>query len=724
MMKRIALYLLFLLVLYPLRGQTATEGKIFKISTDHSNLILMAGNDNLLYQLGYGDPDAPAYAIPARGIPREKEFYPAAGNGFIAEPALEVVHADGNTSTDLYYQNHETESVDANIDQTVIRLKDPQYSFYVDFYIRSYKKEDILEMWTEIYHQENGNVTLYKYASASPVFSAKEYWLTQFCGNYKREATIVEEKLSAGIKILDSKLGVRAHQMRIPSFMLSLDRVADEDEGEVYAGSLSWPGSFQLAFDLDWNNGLRALSGMNPYMSTYILEKDKKFKTPVSIWTYSRLGKGQASRNLHQWAVNYTVRDGRKDRPTLLNNWEATHCDFDEKKIVSLFDGAKEIGIELFLLDDGWFGNGEYARDDDKHGLGDWAPDIKKLPSGLSYLCKEAAKRKIGFGIWLEPEMVNPKSLLFEKHPDWVITQPKRAPLYGRNQLILDLTRPEVQQYEWEEIIDKTLRPNPGISYVKWDANRYVTQPGSSYLAPDKQSHLLIDYNNNLLGLMKKTKDQFPDVMMMLCAGGSGRTDYGSMQYFHSFWPSDNTDPLKRVFIQWGFSHLFPANTISAHVTRMGKRPMKFTIDVALSGAYGVDLDLSKVTTGEREQIRGSVELYKKSLRPIIQQGDLYRLSSPYENPCASLSYVSRDKTKAVVFVYQVEDGQNGIIRLKGLDPSKEYTLKELNPEPGTSSAFDMDAKTVSGEELMRDGFSPSCSKQLESMVIGLNIKN
>lgn len=721
-MKKIVLLLFFLLTLCTLQGQTATDGKIFKINTDNSSLILMAGNDNLLYQLGYGDPDAPAYTIPTRGIPREKEFYPAAGNGFIAEPALEVVHADGNTSTDLYYQGHETKSVDVNMDQTVIRLKDPQYPFFVDLYIQSYKKEDVLEIWTEIYHQEDNHVTLHKYTSASPVLSAKEYWLTQFCGNYKREATLVEEKLSPGIKVLDSKLGVRAHQMRIPSFMLALDQAVNEDEGEVYASSLSWPGSFQLAFDLDWNNGLRALSGINPYMSAYTLEKDEKFKTPVSVWTYSRSGKGQASRNLHKWAVRYTVRDGYKERPTLLNNWEATHCDFDEKKIVSLFDGAKEIGIELFLLDDGWFGNGSYARDDDKHGLGDWTPDVKKMPNGFSYLCKEAAKRKIGFGIWLEPEMVNPKSLLFEKHPDWVITQPKREPLYGRNQLILDLTRPEVQKYEWEEVINKTLKPNPGISYVKWDANRYVTQPGSSYLVLDRQSHLLVDYNKNLLDLMKKTKEHFPDVMMMLCAGGSGRTDYGSMQYFHSFWPSDNTDPLKRVFIQWGFSHIFPANTISAHVTRMGKRPMKFAIDVALSGAYGVDLDLAKVTPEQKVQIKKSVELYKKSLRPIVQQGDLYRLSSPYENPCASLCYVSQDKTEAVVFVYQVEDGQNGKIRLKGLDPSKHYTLKELNTEDGQPSVFDLDGKTVSGSELMRNGFTPSCGKQLESMVIGLNI--
>ncbi|MDH6310969.1 alpha-galactosidase [Dysgonomonas sp. PFB1-18] len=720
-MKKIILSLCAFSICIVLFGQGATEIKRFQIATDNSCLTLMVGSDNYLYQLGYGKPNA-EFVIPPRGFSREKEFYPASGNGFIAEPALEANHADGNTSTDLYYQSHETKQLDADVEQTVIHLKDPQYPFHVDIFIKAYKKEDILEMWTEIYHEENGDVLLYKYASVAPIFSAKNYWLTQFNGNYKREATLVEEKLSSGIKILDSKIGVRAHQMRIPSFILSLNQAANEESGEVYISSLSWPGSFQLAFDIDWNNNLRALSGINPFGAKYTLEKGKKFQTPVSVWTYSNLGKGHASRNLHKWAVKYGIRDGKKERPILLNNWEATHCDFDEKKIVSLFDGAKDVGIELFLLDDGWFGNGKYARDDDKHGLGDWDPDKKKLPSGISYLCKEAEKRKIGFGIWLEPEMVNPLSELYEKHPDWVITQPKRAPLYGRYQLILDLTRPEVQQYEWNEVIDKTLKPNPGISYVKWDANRYVTQPGSSYLPAGKQSHLLTDYNWALLDLMKKTAANYPNVMMMLCAGGSGRTDYGSMKHFHSFWPSDNTDPLKRVYIQWGFSHIFPANAISAHVTRMGKRPMKFTIDVALSGAYGVDLDLSKLTKEEIGQIKSSIELYKTSLRPVIQYGELYRLSSPYEKSSASLSYVSQDKNKAVVFVYQVKNGENGMIKLKGLDSSAKYTVKELNLETGKKSLFALDGKVMTGKELMETGFMPVCKNELESMVIGLNV--
>lgn len=718
MKERIILLLTGIFInLWCFAQQPATTGKEIKINTSNSELLLIAGNDNYLYQMAYGRTGQ-TYMIPPKGLQREKEFYPAAGNGFIAEPALSVTHADGNTSTDLYYVDHEVKIEDTNRTLTIIHLKDPQYPFYVDIYIRAYKEEDTLEMWSEISHREEGDVVLYRYSSIAPLLKSNEYWLTQFCGNYKREATLVEERLTPGIKVLDSKIGVRAHQMRIPSFIVSLNQKAEEEEGDVFLSTLLWPGSFQLSFDVDWNNNLRALSGINHFGSQYHLERGKILKTPATLWTYSSQGKGQASRNMHRWAINYGVREGEKERPILLNNWEATHCDFDEKKIVSLFDGAKEIGIELFLLDDGWFGNGQYARDDDKHGLGDWDPDQKKLPSGISYLCREAEKRNIGFGIWLEPEMVNPLSELYQKYPDWVITQPKRELLFGRYQLILDLTRPEVQEFEWKDVIEKTLKPNPGIRYVKWDANRYVTQPGSSFLPAGKQSNLLVDYNFALLDLMKKTSTGYPDVMMMLCAGGSGRVDYGCLEHFHSFWPSDNTDPLKRVFIQWGFSHIFPANTISAHVTRMGRRPVKFAIDVALSGAYGVDLDLAKITGVEKEQIKKSIELYKTILRPIVQYGDLYRLVSPYENPRAVLSYVAQEKNKAVIFVYQTEDGSPEKVRLRGLDPGKVYRLTELNIEEGRASSFPMHGKAVTGKELMEEGFTPVCTKELESMVI------
>lgn len=732
------IYLFFLLSLCPLSARAADDNPIakqlFNVTSGDLKLSFMVGTDGRLYQLAFGDASKEA-VVPAKMPSREWEFLPPYGNGVLTEPALQATHVDGNTSTELLYTNHKTEQLGDGIAQTVISLKDPAYPFSVDIYIKCYESTSMMEIWNTITHNEKGMVTLYRYASASPLLKAKKYRLTQFIGNYKREATLAEEELTTGIKILDSKLGIRANQMRIPSFLLSLNGEADENKGEVLAGSLKWAGSFQLAFEVDWNNNLRVLTGINPVGSQYYLERGGTFITPAILYAYSKQGKGDISRKFHRWARAYGIRDAEKDRPVLLNNWEATHCAFDEERLKGLFDGARQIGAELFLLDDGWFGNGAYSRDDDKHGLGDWEVSTKKLPRGLSYIAKEALKRKVGFGIWLEPEMVNPQSELYNKHPEWIITQQKREPILGRHQEILDLTRPEVQQYEWE-VIDKTLRPNPDISYVKWDCNRYVTQPGSTYLQPDKQSHLLIDYNWALYRLMDRFAKGFPDVMAMLCAGGSGRVDYGSMQYFHSFWPSDNTDPLGRIKIQWGFSHFFPASTISAHVTRMGKRHLKMAIDVALSGSFGIDLALDKATPEEREQLAAAVKLYKESIRPLVMQGDLYRLVSPYEQPVASLSYVSEDKERAVVYIYQTEDGNVPAILLNGLDANKRYRITEVNlPKgqglPGRGSALRMalsrfaaHGKLFTGAELMTAGIANPLSNQFESAVILLTVEN
>jgi alpha-galactosidase len=478
-----------------------------------------------------------------------------------------------------------------------------------------------------------------------------------------------------------------------------------------------------MAFDMDWNKNLRILTGMNPAGAQYHLQKGEKFTTPPIVWAYSKNGKGDISRKFHRWSTDHVIRDPQKNRPVLLNNWEATHCDFDEKKLTSLFDGAQQVGAELFLLDDGWFGNDEFSRDDDKRGLGDWQVSRKKLPNGFPHLVKEANKRGIDFGIWIEPEMVNPNSELYQQHPDWIITQPKREPILGRYQEILDLTRPEVQAFEWN-VINDILHPNPDIAYVKWDCNRYVTQPGSNYLSPGEQSHLLINYNRELLKLMERFATNFPNVMAMICSGGGGRVDFGSLRYFHSFWPSDNTDPIQRVKIQWGFSHFFPASTISSHVTRMGKAKMKFAIDVALSGAFGVDLALDNATPEEREQIAEGVRIYKSTIRNLVMSGELYRLLSPYGSSTSSLSYVSQNKDQAILYIYQIEDGHVPTIPLSGLAKDKNYLIREINIPDGTISKFPANGKKFSGVELMEKGIENPLSVKYESAVLELSVVN
>ena len=418
------------------------DTQFITIPSDHAALNLFVGPDGRLYELGFGRRREDA--APPETADRRDEFYPPAGDGFIREPALQATHADGNTSTDLVFDRIESGPVPSNdaVVHTVVHLRDPHYPLFVTLHVVAYQHDDVFLQWTEIRHDESGPVTLSRFASAAPLFRAREYWLTQFHGDYKREATLAEERLGPGIKSIDSKIGVRASRFANPAFVLSLGGPARESEGEVLIGALAYSGSFQLAFELDERSRLRALTGINPFGSQYRLAPGQVFTTPQMIWAYSANGKGAASRNFHRWARRYGMRDGDKPRPVLLNNWEATHMDFDEQKIVSLFDGAAEIGAELFLLDDGWFGN-RHPRDNDRAGLGDWEANHKKLPHGLSYLADEAAKRKLEFGIWLEPEMVNPQSDLYEAHPDWAIVQPHREPELSRNQLVLDLTRPE-----------------------------------------------------------------------------------------------------------------------------------------------------------------------------------------------------------------------------------------------------------------------------------------
>jgi alpha-galactosidase len=700
----------------PLAPDDPLNARVVRIETDREALTLFADKDGRLYQLGFGARSDKAPVLPKK-FAWQQEFYPQWGDGFIAEPALQATHADGNTSTDLLYVRHESKPQGDGITLTRIEMKDPAYPFFVTLCFRTYAAFDVIEEWTEIRHEEAGAVQLDRFASSSPFFSKGDLYVTQFCGDYSNEMNPLEERLTDGIKVFDSKIGVRADQYRNPSFLLSRGGIARENAGEVWAGSLAWPGSFQFAFECGYGI-TRALCGMNPFNSTYKLEPNSVFTTPAMIWAWSGAGTGPLSRNLHRWARQYGLRDGNSPRAVVLNNWEATGTNFDQKKLVSLFDGAREIGCDLFLLDDGWFG-GKYPRNADSSGLGDWKPDPKKLPSGIGYLCEQAKSRGLRFGIWMEPEMVNPRSELFEQHPDWAIQQPHRQLQTSRNQLVLDLSRPEVTEYVFK-CVDDLLSQNPGVSYIKWDCNRYLTQPGSTWLKPGMQTHLEIDYNNNLLDIMRNVAARHPEVEMMLCSGGGGRVDFGSLRYFDEFWPSDNTNPLRRVSMQWDYSTFFPAIAISGHVTRMGNQPIKFAFDVAMSERLGMDVDLAKYSPQELAFAASAIDTYKTRILPAVQFGDLYRLENPHTSPRSALDYVATDRAQAVVFILQTSNAPARRVKPEGLDPGKQYRVLELNLPQGVASSLPENGKTIDGATLMREGLFPQCAKQSESAVIEL----
>ena len=386
------------------------------------------------------------------------------------------------------------------------------------------------------------------------------------------------------------------------------------------------------------------------------------------------------------------------------------------------------MGFELFLLDDGWFGT-KYPRNSDNAGLGDWQVNKDKLPHGLGFLVEEAAKNGIKFGIWLEPEMVNPASELYEKHPDWVITQPNRPLDLSRNQLILDLSNPKVQDFVYS-VVDNTMTENPGIAYIKWDCNRFITNSGSFYLPADKQSHLWIEYVRGLLNVFERVREKYPDLCIMLCSGGGGRIDYASLRYFDEFWISDNTDAYNRIFIQWGATYFFPSMALASHVSVVPNHitgrtvPLKFRFDVAMSAKLGMDLQPKDMTPEEKEFSKNAIKEYY-GIREIVQHGDLYRLLSPYENERTAMMYVSEDKKDAVVFTYLLEKvingGNNQVLYLKGLDPNKRYRLNELNKAPNTYSWFTpLEGKSYTGAYLMEYGLRFPMYNQFESKIIRL----
>jgi len=665
-------------------------------------------HDHRLYQLPIGGEAM------NKPLARGDEAYPQAGDGYIWEPALQAVHADGNTSTALFYEGVERAQQPAGRELVRIKLRDAAYPFEVILCFRLDHERDVVEEWTEVRHEETGVVKLERMASTSLLLMPTNLELVHFYGDWADEMNPVAERLTPGTKVLDSKIGVRAHQFGNPSFLVLLDNGLEENSGRVLGGSLAWSGSYQCAFD-HTGQRVRALCGVNPFASTYFLEPGKTFVTPTMIWVWSGAGAGDMSRKLHAWARDFGFRDGHQPRTVLLNNWEATGFDFDFKRIAGLYGPAREMGVELFLLDDGWFGN-KYPRVNDKAGLGDWEPNRERLPKGLTPLAAAAVQEGLRFGIWLEPEMVNPKSELFDKHADWVIRQPKRELELQRNQLTLDMTRPEVQAFEWK-VIQDTLGV-PGITYAKWDCNRYLTQPGSSWLAPDRQSHLWIDYVQALYALMDRTAKTFPNTELMLCSGGGGRADYGALKFFHEFWPSDDTDPVRRVAMQWDYSYFFPVMTLCSHVTHWGHRPMHFACTVAMSARFGMDLDLARLPAEDKSICAGAIKAYKQ-IRDVTHLGDLYRLEQPHGAARSAVNFVAPDRRRAAVFVFQLKDGPASPVRPQGLDAAKSYVLREVNPAPGRTPLA-QEGKTFTGEQLMRSGLAPSCAKALEACAVEL----
>lgn len=708
----------------------AAEKKIIRISTNHTDLVLQVGDNGRLYQTYLGDKlrheqelSQMNWAVHAGSdgsvTKRGWEVYSCSGNEDYFEPALGITHADGNPTTYLYYVSSSTQSV-AGGTETTIKLKDDKYLVNVTLHYVAYPKEDVIKTWSEISHQEKKPIKLSAYASTMLYFSNASYYLTEFSSDWAREAQMSSQQLQFGKKVIDTKLGSRAAMHTHPFFELGLDQPVQENQGQVLMGTLGWTGNFRFTFEVDNVGNLRVIPAINPYASLYELKAGEVFTTPEFIFTLSNQGTGQGSRNLHNWARLYQLKNGQGSRMTLLNNWENTGFDFDQDKLAELMKEAKHLGVDLFLLDDGWFGN-KYPRKDDHAGLGDWEATKAKLPGGVPALVKAAKDAGVKFGIWIEPEMVNPKSELFEKHPDWAIRLPNRETYYYRNQLVLDLSNPEVQDYVYG-VVEKIMKENPDIAFFKWDCNSPITNIYSPYLK-DRQNQLYIDHVKGVYNVFRRVKENFPNVPIMVCSGGGARCDYEILKYGDEFWCSDNTDPVERVYIQWGFSQFFPAKAMCAHVTSWNKNTsIKFRTDVASMCKLGFDIGLKGMSNDELTYCQEAVANWKR-LQPAIMDGQQYRLVSPYLTNHMAVNYVSQDASKAVLFAYDVHPRfQEKLlnVKLQGLDPDKMYRVEEINLMPGTTSTLEANGKTFSGDYLMKVGLSVFSCNSTESHVVEL----
>ncbi len=709
----------------------AWQGRI-EVSTPNTMMLLHADEGEDLRMAYYGPRLAQPWQVADAGTDFNFPVLPAFGTVDMIHPAaLQVQHAGGDQNLELSVKEVNTHA-EGNATTTVVTMTDRVYPFTVKLYFKAYNNCDMIETWTEMSHTERKPVTLLRYDSGHLTLRRGDVWATHLHGNWAAEATPTHEPLNPGMLVIQNSDGARNAHCDAPELMLSLDGKPQENTGRTIGMALCWSGNYQIRVNTANNVEHHVYAGISPEASHYVLEPNTNFATPHLALTYSSEGMGGVSRNFHRWARHEgMLHNGNATRDVLLNSWEGVYFDITQQRMTQMMDDIKQMGGELFVMDDGWFGT-KYQRNNDSAALGDWQTDLSKLPGGLEALCDAARERGVKFGIWIEPEAVNTQSELYEKHPDWALQARGRELRKGRGgtQLVLDMTNPRVQDFVFD-LVDRLLTQYPSIAYIKWDANASIQNYGSPYLAADRQSNLYVEYHRGLVKTLQRIRAKHPHVTIQDCASGGGRANYGLLPYFDEFWVSDNNDALQRVFIQWGTSYFFPSNAMGQHIGgspyhMTGRQlPIKFRCDVAMSGRLGMELQPQNMTQEEREQVTTAIADYKE-MRELVQLGNLYRLVSPYDNKgMASLMYVDDSKSRAVVFAYKMEHFMNQTLprlTLAGLDPDATYTLHERNLEQG-KPASSLHGKQFTGRMLMEAGVEVPLTTLFASRIYEL-IKN
>lgn len=653
-----------------------------------------------------------------------KQEYPAYGAGDMHYPAYEVKQENGSRITELFYQSHEiyngkkklqglpaTYGGEDEVQSLDIRLTDPVIGLEVVLTYSIYKNLPVITR--SVYFQNQGKEELFleRAMSMNMDLPDMDFEMLELTGAWARERYVKIRKVEHGIQGIYSMKGCSSNSFN-PFIALKRPETT-EKSGEVYGFTLVYSGSFLAQVEADTFDVVRVTMGIHPDCFSWPLAQGDAFQTPEAVLVYSDQGLNGMSGAFHELFRTRLARGMWRDepRPILINNWEATYFDFDEAKILKIAETAKELGIELFVLDDGWFGK----RDDDTTSLGDWYPDKKKLPGGIAALSEKIEALGMKFGLWFEPEMVNEDSDLFRNHPEYVLSVPGRRKSYGRNQYVLDFSREEVVDaiyLQMEKVLSQAK-----VSYVKWDMNRCMTEVYSHALPPKEQGMVMHRYILGVYSLYERLLGKFPHILFESCASGGARFDAGMLYYAPQCWTSDDTDAVERLKIQYGTSMVYPLSSIGTHVSAIPNHqnfrqtPLNTRANVAYFGTFGYELDLNKLTEEEKQTIRQQVAFMKK-YRCLFQQGAFYRLASPFEGNVTAWMVVSPDKKQAVVGYYRVLRPVNSAyerIRLQGLEEGTEYEVQRIEVQETVEEV------TRYGDELMYSGLLVSDSASSEN---------
>ena len=635
-----------------------------------------------------------------------RQEYPSHGSTDFRRPAVELRQPNGSRITSFVYHSHAVApgkpalkglpatycEQDSEAETLTIRLRDELLNVSVYLNYTLFASHPALARSARIVNEGGLELHLTHAMSLSLDLPDMEYELLHFSGAWGRERHLKVRKLEQGVQSVESLRGHSSHNHN--PFVMLRRPGTDEDQGEVLGFSLVYSGNFLAQAEVDTWDTTRITLGINPFGFDWKLEPGEGFQTPEAVAVYSHQGMGAMSRTFHTLYRSRLARGEWRDRPRpiLINNWEATYFNFDEDKLVSIAQAAKRDGVELFVLDDGWFG----ARRSDRAGLGDWIANPELLPQGIPGLAERIEALGMRFGLWFEPEMVNRDSDLYRAHPDWLLQTPGRNPSHGRNQFVLDFSRPEVVDRVHAMMAD--ILSGAKVSYVKWDMNRSITEAYSTALPPDRQGEVFHRYILGVYDLYERLTSAFPHVLFESCASGGGRFDPGMLYYAPQAWTSDDSDAAERLKIQYGTSFCYPVVSMGAHVSAVPNHqvnratPLSTRANAAYFGTFGYELDLNRLTSEEREQVRAQIAFMKEH-RAVIQFGDFYRLLSPFQGNYTAWMAVSPDRRTALVGWYKTLNEVNGPfrrLRLRGLDPALCYTVD------GTSAHY--------GDELMEVG--------------------